>query len=148
MAKACMILPKQRRIVGCNIDTVCFNASLPYPERTFAWQVLSDYSDMNGSAEVFAEATKVSVCDRWNPGDERKGDVRCTGRTTCDAASSGSCCTLHVPLFNDPSPFGTRRNVPVVKGCEKWRGAVQAGREDGSGCEMQSTRGDVKDDAD
>lgn len=54
MAKGCMRLPKNRRFVDCEIDSVCFNASLPSVAETLAPQVLNKDSDTKGRAEVVA----------------------------------------------------------------------------------------------
>lgn len=58
--KACMLLPKHRRFVGCDIDKMCVEASQQSAVLTYAKQVLSASSDIEGTDAV-REAAQVYV---------------------------------------------------------------------------------------
>lgn len=56
VAKACMMLPIHRRFIGCEIDVVHFNASLPSVVKTFPFQVLKDDMGIKCSAKTVTAA--------------------------------------------------------------------------------------------
>lgn len=70
--KSCMVFSIHQWLFGCEIDALCFEASLPSVVETFALQVLIKDSYINGSAEVFAQAlTILSVLDRIQGKEKR-----------------------------------------------------------------------------
>lgn len=49
MDKACMLVPKYLRFVGCEIEAACFDASMPSVVEIFGRHVLNDKSVNSGS---------------------------------------------------------------------------------------------------
>lgn len=62
-AKACMGLSQRMKFIGCQTDSVLFNASGPIVIETFVRNVLSSKLQITGSTEV-VEATKSYVMGR------------------------------------------------------------------------------------
>lgn len=58
-AKACIIFPRQRRLIGSDIEPLCISTELPGIVETYARQCLSIESDITGSDENVAVSKKI-----------------------------------------------------------------------------------------
>ena len=121
VAKACISLPQHRKCIACDRDKDCIDISMPSLVVTFAEQLLSDKSDITGSAEV-----QYAACTFLKMMRSARSATSLSNWSAPPGLSPMQYLPEHILLYisayySDYSLYRTYKKVSYMKWTSSWR---------------------------